>query len=94
MSRLTLKALLRTEDLPAAIAEIAVTQLVLDSRQLSAGDTFVAVPGGAVDGRQFIASAIKKQVALVLSHTDAAAITWQSKRCCDCRCASSASAGE
>lgn len=37
---------------------VKVTRLVTDSRLVRAGDTFVAYPGGQVDGRQFIAQAI------------------------------------
>ena len=37
---------------------VKVTRLVTDSRMVKAGDTFVAYPGGQVDGRQFIAQAI------------------------------------
>jgi UDP-N-acetylmuramoyl-L-alanyl-D-glutamate--2,6-diaminopimelate ligase len=37
---------------------VKISRLVTDSRLLKAGDTFVAYPGGQVDGRQFIAQAI------------------------------------
>jgi UDP-N-acetylmuramoyl-L-alanyl-D-glutamate--2,6-diaminopimelate ligase len=37
---------------------VKISRLVTDSRMLSAGDTFVAYPGGQLDGRQFIAQAI------------------------------------
>ena len=37
---------------------VTITRLVMDSRSVKAGDTFVAYPGSQVDGRQFIAQAI------------------------------------
>jgi len=37
---------------------VSITRLVTDSREVKAGDTFVAYPGGQVDGRQFIAQAV------------------------------------
>ncbi len=51
------------------IATLLVGPLVLDSRRVSAGDTFIAVPGFAVDGREFIDTAIKSGAALVLAHS-------------------------
>jgi UDP-N-acetylmuramoyl-L-alanyl-D-glutamate--2,6-diaminopimelate ligase len=55
--------------LPAA-ANVEVSRLVLDSRQLTAGDVFVALRGTKQDGRQFIPEAIKKQVAAVLVESE------------------------
>ena len=37
---------------------VKITRLLTDSRQVAAGDTFVAYPGGQLDGRQYIAQAI------------------------------------
>ena len=45
---------------------IKITRLVTDSRMAKAGDTFVAYPGGQVDGRQFIAQAIAQGVNAVI----------------------------
>jgi len=39
---------------------VKVTRLVIDSRAVAPGDTFVAYPGSQADGRQFIAQAISK----------------------------------
>ena len=38
--------------------DVSVTRLQTDSRLVQPGDTFIAYPGGQVDGRQFIAQAI------------------------------------
>jgi len=43
-----------------AALNVTVTRLVTDSRAVQSGDTFVAYPGEAVDGRQFIAQALAK----------------------------------
>lgn len=45
--------------------------LYLDSRAVSAGDVFVACPGGAVDGREFIAQAFARGAAVVLCEAPA-----------------------
>ena len=50
----------------SAIAALGVTRLVSDSRQVAAGDTFVAYPGEARDGRAFIPDAIARGAAAVL----------------------------
>src|SRR5699024_12275882 len=42
-------------------------QLCLDSRQLTAGDVFVACPGVAGDGRDFIAAAIANGAVAVVA---------------------------
>ncbi len=43
--------------------------LITDSRTLSAGDVFVAVPGSQRDGREYIEQALAKGASLVLAHT-------------------------
>ncbi|CAM3552836.1 UDP-N-acetylmuramoyl-L-alanyl-D-glutamate--2,6-diaminopimelate ligase [Halomonas lysinitropha] len=45
-------------------------RLLLDSRQLATGDVFVAVPGVAADGRDFIPAALAAGASLVLAHDD------------------------
>ncbi|GAB3092940.1 UDP-N-acetylmuramoyl-L-alanyl-D-glutamate--2,6-diaminopimelate ligase [Aestuariicella hydrocarbonica] len=45
----------------------SVGPLVLDSRQVTAGDTFVALGGTQVDGASFIDSAVKQGAALILA---------------------------
>ena len=47
-------------------------RLVLDSRRLAPGDIFVAVPGVAADGRDFIGQALAAGASLVLAHDDGA----------------------
>lgn len=49
----------------------SVSGLTLDSRQVSQGMGFVALPGYKVDGREYISAAINKGASMVLSHTDA-----------------------
>ena len=58
-----------------AIDEMGVTRLVSDSRQVVAGDTFVAYPGEALDGRDFIPRAIERGAASVLWERDD--FTWR-----------------
>jgi UDP-N-acetylmuramoyl-L-alanyl-D-glutamate--2,6-diaminopimelate ligase len=43
-----------------------VPSLQIDSRQLSAGDVFVAIPGASADGRRFIDEAVTRGAAAVL----------------------------
>ena len=51
----------------ATLSDAIVTDLVLDSRDVKPGSAFVAVPGEAQDGRQFIASAIDNGATAVLA---------------------------
>ncbi len=55
-----------------AVPEISVSNLVLDSRQVEPGDTFVAVVGHAVDGRRFMDKAIERGASAVLAQADIA----------------------
>ncbi len=50
--------------------EQTFSNLTLDSRAVSRGDVFLALPGHKVDGRQFIEKAINQGAAAVLVHTD------------------------
>jgi len=51
----------------AQISDIQVRTLELDSRKLQPGDTFVAIIGHALDGRQYIDNAIKAGANAVLA---------------------------
>ncbi|MEE3268898.1 MAG: Mur ligase family protein, partial [Pseudomonadota bacterium] len=43
--------------------------LITDSRKLTEGDVFVAVPGSQRDGREYIEQALASDASLVLAHT-------------------------
>lgn len=49
------------------LPEIDVAGLKLDSRKVAAGDAFIAVPGHAVDGREFIRAAIAAGASVILA---------------------------
>lgn len=53
------------------LAALVITHLELDSRLIKSGDTFVAIQGHAVDGRQFIDNAIAQGANVVLAEADA-----------------------
>ena len=50
----------------SSLEALGMTHLVSDSRQVVLGDTFVAYPGEALDGRKFIPHAIERGAASVL----------------------------
>ncbi|WP_133408120.1 UDP-N-acetylmuramoyl-L-alanyl-D-glutamate--2,6-diaminopimelate ligase [Parashewanella tropica] len=50
--------------------EEAFNNLTIDSRQISAGDVFVAIPGHQVDGRDFIQPAFAQGAVAAIVHTD------------------------
>ena len=54
----------------AGIPDIQVTGVALDSRQVKAGDVFMALRGTVVDGREFIDAAINGGAAVVLADGD------------------------
>jgi len=54
----------------AAVPNLPVAGLALDSRAIRAGWLFLAVPGTARDGREFIAEAVARGAAAILYETD------------------------
>ena len=63
---MNVRALLRDSSLP----DIPISQLVLDSREITPGDAFIAVPGTQQDGRQFISAAFSRGAVAVLCEAD------------------------
>ena len=63
--------------LPADALRSSVGELRSDSRAVTAGDTFVALPSAVagVDGRNFVAAAIAQGCSLVLRHADELAVS-------------------
>ena len=61
---------------PEILKELGVNikKLVTDSRKVETGDTFIAYPGGKVDGRQYIAQAIAQGANAVI--WEANKFTW------------------
>jgi UDP-N-acetylmuramoyl-L-alanyl-D-glutamate--2,6-diaminopimelate ligase len=59
-------------------ADVEVTGITADSRRCTAGSMFVAVPGHARDGIEFVASAVGKGAAVIVAErdVDAAAATF------------------
>lgn len=66
-----LALLLKPYDVPKTVLQLSVVDWRLDSRQVQAGDGFIAVPGTAADGRQFIQQAVANSAAVVLQTGDA-----------------------
>ncbi len=64
-------------DLPLAAADIHVTDLTLDSRQVKPGFAFLAVLGTHLDGRQFIDNALQQGATAILLESEHAEVTWR-----------------
>ena len=58
------------DNLPSPYAEVSISKLVLDSRDIKSGDTFVAVIGHEVDGRNYIDKAIELGANVVIAQAD------------------------
>lgn len=54
-------------ELITGAVSVEIESLHFDSRKISAGDVFVAVPGGHVDGHQFIQKAIDQGAAAIIA---------------------------
>ncbi|WP_194756270.1 UDP-N-acetylmuramoyl-L-alanyl-D-glutamate--2,6-diaminopimelate ligase [Aliidiomarina indica] len=57
-------------DCPFQLPDMMVSGLKLDSRRVAAGDAFIAVPGYATDGRDYIDAAIAAGASAVLADMD------------------------
>lgn len=61
-------------DSPALLPDTDISGLKLDSRQVTHGDCFVAIPGHQVDGRHFVKQAIEAGASVVLQQANSFAI--------------------
>ncbi len=66
----TLNGVLAGLQLPAVAADKELNHLTLDSRKITGGELFIAVPGLQSDGRKYIADALSKGAAAVLVDED------------------------
>lgn len=60
-------------DLPPALTNVPISDLVLDSRRVDSGCAFIAVRGTQTDGHSFIADALDKGASVVLAESLATA---------------------
>ena len=51
---------------PAQIPPVPITGIAIDSRKVEPGNLFVAMPGGSVDGHEFIPDAIRRGASVVV----------------------------
>jgi UDP-N-acetylmuramoyl-L-alanyl-D-glutamate--2,6-diaminopimelate ligase len=63
-------------DLAPEVAAVPVTGLALDSREVKAGDVFLAVKGHLVDGRDYINTAIQSGAVAVIADAPFDAAQW------------------
>ncbi len=61
----------------ADVPSLSVRQMTLDSRQVGAGDVFVAVQGHQIDGHQFIQAAIEAGAVAVVQQGEHDQIAWR-----------------
>ncbi|MDQ3598684.1 MAG: Mur ligase domain-containing protein, partial [Pseudomonadota bacterium] len=54
--------------------DLLIRELTLDSRNVRAGDLFLAVPGGKFDGRDHIADALQRGAAAVAYEVEGATV--------------------
>ncbi|HEX5676779.1 MAG TPA: UDP-N-acetylmuramoyl-L-alanyl-D-glutamate--2,6-diaminopimelate ligase [Alcanivorax sp.] len=71
---IALRHLLPDHPLPERLLDLAVNQLRLDSRAVTPGDLFLAVPGHNVDGRRFIDAAVRAGATVVVEEGDTFAV--------------------
>lgn len=72
MSQLTLAVVQAALDVPVNAASEQVVRVVTDSRQVQAGDVFVALVGEQFDGHDYVADVLSKGVAAVVVSKDVA----------------------
>ena len=71
---IALRHLLPDQPLPERLRDLTINELRLDSRAVTPGDLFLAVPGHNVDGRQFIDAAIRAGATVVVEEGDTFAV--------------------
>ena len=72
-----MRTMTQVADVVAWLQAQGARRLVVDSRQVEPGDAFVAWPGAATDGRQYVGAAIKAgAVACVVESDGAQAFDW------------------
>lgn len=62
------------QDIPHAGHDLLIRELALDSRNVRAGDLFLAVPGGKFDGRAHIGDALARGAAAVAYEVEGATV--------------------
>ena len=71
---IALRHLLPDQPLPERLRDLTIKALRLDSRAVTPGDLFLAVPGHNADGRQFIDAAVRAGATVVVEEGDAFAV--------------------
>ena len=75
MPNLTLEFVAQTLNLPAPAHNAAVGRVLIDSRQVQAGDLFVALEGENRDGHDFVADVLSRGAYALVSRDDCAALS-------------------
>ncbi|WP_181349573.1 UDP-N-acetylmuramoyl-L-alanyl-D-glutamate--2,6-diaminopimelate ligase [Thalassobacillus sp. CUG 92003] len=65
-----LQSIFKTHDIPKHLHDIEIQNIHHDSREINAGDLFIAFNGTESDGHAFISSAIERGAALILSERE------------------------
>ena len=71
---IALRHLLPDQPLPERLRDLTIKALRLDSRAVTPGDLFLAVPGHNADGRQFIDAAVRAGATVVVEEGDTFAV--------------------
>ena len=71
---IALRHLLPDQPLPERLRDLTINALRLDSRAVTPGDLFLAVPGHNMDGRRFIDAAIRAGATVVVEEGDTFAV--------------------